>query len=74
MDFGLYDNFHHLVNLEILSNEKSHKIDKRELQILVSNMISEMDKRNKDAIHRPKIEALIYECSYKFIVNVNFNI
>ncbi len=57
-----------------MNHDKKHFVDKKELQIRIANMISEMDKKNKDSIHRVKIEGLIYECSYNFIVNANFNI
>ena len=50
-------------------------MDKRQLQIEVSNWINEFDKRNvTDSVTRLQVEGLLFEASYKFIVNKNFNV
>lgn len=50
-------------------------LDKRQLQIEVSNWINEFDKKNQtDSVTRLQVEELIFEASHKFIVNKNFNV
>lgn len=47
--------------------------DKRQLQVEVSNMIYEFDRKNStDSVTRLKVEQLIFEASNKFLVNKNF--
>ena len=50
-------------------------MDKRQLQVEVSNWINEFDKKNStDSVTRLKVEGLIFEASYKFIVNKGFDV
>ena len=73
LDFGLYEEHAALLNLPFLQSVK-HGADKRELQVEVSNLIHEFDKKNSvDSVTRLHIEGLIFEASYKFLVNKNFN-
>ena len=45
------------------------------LQVEVSNWISEFDKKNtSDSVTRLKVEMLLFEASYNFIVNKNFSL
>ena len=42
-------------------------------QVEVANVIFEVDKkRSGDSVTRGKVEALVFECGYKFLVNKNF--
>ena len=51
-----------------------HQADTRELQVEIANLIYDFDrKHNEDSITRSKVEELIYEVSYKFLVNKNFD-
>ncbi len=51
-------------------------VDKRQLQVEVSNWINEFDKRNQAdlVVTRLRVEELLFEASYKFIVNKNFSV
>lgn len=60
LDFGLYDEFEHLLNLHSLKGNDPKLHDKKQLQINISNMLSELEKKNTDFLARDKIEALIY--------------
>jgi hypothetical protein len=53
----------------------ARSIDKRQLQVEVSNWINEFDKRNQAdlVVTRLRVEELLFEASYKFIVNKNFS-
>jgi hypothetical protein len=74
LDFGLYEKYSTLLNLPFLTSLKQGN-DKRQLQVEVSNMIHEFDKKNTaDSVTRIKMEELIFEASYKFIVNKNFSV
>ena len=45
----------------------------RQLQVEVSNWLNEFDKKNTaDSVTRLKVEGLLFEASYKFIVNKNW--
>lgn len=72
---GLYEEYSTLLNLPFLDTlNKGNSRDTRALQVEVSNWISEFDKRNTaDSVTRLKVEALLFEASYKFIVNKNFS-
>ena len=51
------------------------RLDKRQLQVEVSNWINEFDQRNVvDSVARAKVEQLLFEASYKFIVNKNLSV
>ena len=50
-------------------------LDKRQLQVEVSNWINEFDKKNTaDSVTRLGVEKLLFEASYKFIVNKGMNV
>lgn len=72
LDFGLYETHFALLNLPFLK-DLQHMADTRELQVEVANRISEFDRMNNaDSVTRWKVEELIFEVSYKFLVNKNF--
>eukprot|EP00931_Biecheleriopsis_adriatica_P048723 TRINITY_DN28156_c0_g1_i1.p1 TRINITY_DN28156_c0_g1~~TRINITY_DN28156_c0_g1_i1.p1 ORF type:complete len:2295 (-),score=500.02 TRINITY_DN28156_c0_g1_i1:122-7006(-) len=73
LDFGLYEEHAVSLNLPHLSS-LNHPNDKRQLQVEVSNLISEFDKTSNDSVTRLKVEELIFEASYKFIVNKGFSV
>ena len=75
-DAGLFEEHVGLLNLPLLQSLKEGSLrDKRELQVEVSNWIIEFDqKNNADSVTRLKVEELIFEASYKFMVNKNFSI
>lgn len=69
LDFGLYEENAGLLNLPAMQSLK-HPGDPRQLQVEVSNLIYELDKRNTtDSVTRLKVEELIFDTSYKFMVN-----
>jgi len=71
LDFGLYERHAALLNLPKLRS--FHDADTQELQVDVANMIYEHDrKNNQDAVTRSQVEELLFEASYKFIVNKDF--
>ena len=76
LDFGLYEEHLGLLNLPFLQSvSRGATSDKRELQVEVSNWINDFDKRNTaDSVTRLKVEQLIFECSYNFMINKNFNL
>mmetsp|Transcript_31959 Transcript_31959/g.48617 ORF Transcript_31959/g.48617 Transcript_31959/m.48617 type:complete len:1929 (-) Transcript_31959:223-6009(-) len=72
LDFGLYKDYGSLLNLPFL-NFLKHETDTRELQVEVANRIYEFDKKNdSDFVTRNRVEDLLFETSYKFIVNKHF--
>ena len=72
LDFGLYEEHCGLVNLPLMKR-LIRFTDKRQLQVEVANMIHEFDRKNTaDSVTRIKLEGLIFEASYKFLVNKNF--
>jgi hypothetical protein len=72
LDFDLYTEHIGLLNLPFLGR-LAHLDDTRELQVEVANSIHEFDRKNAtDAVTRLKIEELLFECSYKFLVNKGF--
>ena len=72
LDFGLYEEHCGLVNLPLMKR-LIRVSDKRQLQVEVANMIHEFDRKNTaDSVTRIKLEGLIFEASYKFLVNKNF--
>jgi hypothetical protein len=72
LDFGLYEEHAALLNLPIL--QRLQRLDdKRQLQVEVANSIHEFDRKNStDSVTRIKMEGLLFEASYKFLVNKNF--
>jgi len=73
LDFGLYTQYFTCLNLPFLQGLK-HGSDTRQLQVEISNLINEFDKANKDSVSRLHVEELIFEASYKFMVNKNFSV
>jgi hypothetical protein len=73
LDFGLYAEYSQVLNLPKIQSI-SQNLGIRALQVEISNLINEHDKMNKDSIQRIKIEELIYEISYKFMINKDFNL
>lgn len=74
LDFGLFEEHVEALNLPFMKSLQQGK-DKQELQVEVSNLIHEFDKKNNsDTVTRLKVEELIFEVSYKFMVNKNFNV
>ena len=72
LDFGLFERHGGLLNLPLLECLK-HGLDTKTLQVEVANYIFEFDKKTTaDSVTRAKVEALIFECSYKFLVNKHF--
>lgn len=73
LDFGLYEKHAKLLNLPLL-HCLQHATDTKELQVEVANLIYEFDKKNvNDFVSRSRVEELIFETSYKFLVNKNFS-
>lgn len=74
LDFGLYDQYVSLLNIPFMK-DLQHEADTKELQVEVANLIYDFDrKHNADTITRSKVEELIFEVSYKFLVNKNFDV
>ena len=72
LDFGLFEAHGHLLNLPSLESLK-RSCDPKPLQVEVANLIFESDKRRgEDSVTRSKVEALLFECGYKFLVNKGF--
>ena len=72
LDFGLYEKFRPLLHLPFLRC-LHHHADTRELQVEIANLIYEFDRKNsRDSVTRAKVEELIFESSYKFLVNKDF--
>ena len=75
LDFGLCERFSGLLNLPFIQSFKAHKMDTRQLQVEISNLINDFEKKNtSDSVTRLKVEELIFEVSYKFLVNKDFNV
>lgn len=74
LDFGLYQKHFGLLNIPFLQCLQ-HKADTRELQVEVANVIYEFDRKNtSNSITRKKVERLIFQASYKFLVNKDFDV
>jgi hypothetical protein len=72
LDFGLYEDHVGLLNLSFLQ-DLQHEGDTRELQVEVANLIYEFDRKNSsDSVTRSKVEELLFEVSYKFLINKDF--
>jgi len=78
LDFGLCQQYSGLLNLPFIQSLKPgvvSELDTKQLQVEVSNLITDFDKKNgSDSVTRLKVEELIFEASYKFMVNKNFSI
>lgn len=74
LDFGLYDKHAKLLNLPFLQSLQ-HSLDTKELQVEVANLLYEFDKKNtNDHVTRMRVEELLFEVSYKFLVNKHFSV
>jgi len=74
LDFGLFDEYGSLLNLPSIECLK-HGYDAKALQVEVANIIFEFDKKSTaDSVTRSRVEALIFEVGYKFLVNKNFSV
>ena len=72
LDFGLYSTYGSLLNLPYMQS-LHHLNDKLQLQVEIANLIHEFDrKNNSDSVTRIKVEELLFEASYKFVVNKGF--
>lgn len=72
LDFNLYEEYIELLNIPFMQRLTNLR-DKRQLQVEVANTIHEFDRKNtSDSVTRLKIEELIFEVSYKFLVNKRF--
>lgn len=73
LDFGLYEQYVDLLNIPFL--EHLQHMDTQELQVEVANLIYEFDRKNTtDSVTRAQVEELIFEMSYKFLVNKDFKV
>ena len=72
LDFGLFEEHAALLNLPFM--QRLQRLDdKRQLQVEVANLIHEFDRKNStDSVTRIKLEGLLFETSYKFLVNKGF--
>lgn len=71
LDFGLYKRYSTLLNLPQLRCQ--HDADTRELQVEVANLIYDHDRKNNlDSVTRSQVEELLFEASYKFVINKDF--
>ena len=63
LDFGLFEQHAQRLNLPFLQSLKHGGTDiKKQLQVEVSNLIHEFDKKNgADNVTRSKVEALLFE-------------
>lgn len=74
LDFGLFDEYASLLNIAFMK-DLQHEANTRELQVEIANLIYDFDRKHSaDSITRSKVEELIFEVSYKFLVNKNFDI
>jgi hypothetical protein len=74
LDFGLFDEYAKLLNIPFMK-DLQHEADTKELQVEIANLIYDFDrKHNADAVTRSKVEHLIFQASYNFIVNKNFDL
>lgn len=72
LDFDLYEDHAELLNLPFMQQLQNHR-NKRQLQVEVATLIHEFDRKNStDSVTRLKLEELIFEASYKFVVNKGF--
>jgi hypothetical protein len=72
LDFGLYQEYVGLLHLPFL-NCLQHQSDTRELQVEIANLIYEFDRKNTVySVTRNRVEELIFETSYRFLVNKSF--
>ena len=70
LDFGLYEKYGELLNLPYMRS-LDHLGDKLQLQVEVANLIQEFDRKSDDdSVTRMKVEELIFESSYKFLITM----
>ena len=76
LDFGLYEEYRGVLNLPWLQSlNPGCESDKLQLQVEISQAISDFDTKNMASnVTRTKVEELIFEASYKFIINKNFSV
>jgi len=73
LDFGLYNKYSKLLNLPFLKSLQHEHT--QELQVECANLIYEFDRKNtSQAVTRSAVEELIFETSYKFLVNKDFSV
>jgi hypothetical protein len=73
LDFGLFNEYASLLNIAFMK-DLQHEANTRELQVEIANLIYDFDRKHSaDSITRSKVEELIFEVSYKFLVNKNFD-
>lgn len=74
LDFGLFDEYAKLLNIPFMK-DLQHEADTKELQVEIANLIYDFDrKHNADSVTRSKVETLIFQASYNFIINKNFDL
>jgi hypothetical protein len=74
LDFGLFDQYASLLNIPFMK-DLQHEADTRELQVEIANLIYDFDRKHgANPITRSKVEELLFEVSYKFLINKNFDI
>jgi hypothetical protein len=74
LDFGLFDNYAKLLNIPFMK-DLQHEADTKELQVEIANLIYDFDRKHAaDSVTRSKVEHLIFQASYNFIVNKNFDL
>lgn len=74
LDFGLYAQYVSLLRLSFLQCLQ-HQADTRELQVEIANLIYEFDRKNTtDSVTRAHVVELLFESSYRFLVNKGIDI
>lgn len=74
LDFGLYREHVGLLNLSFLRCLQ-HKTDTQELQVEIASLIYEFDRKHtEDSVTRGQVQELLFETSYKFLVNKDFSV
>lgn len=74
LDFGLFDEYASLLNIAFMK-DLHHEANTRELQVEIANHIYDFDRKHSaDSITRSKVEELIFEVSYNFLINKDFDI
>ena len=74
LDFGLYATYAPLLNLPLMQSlqQAAGGGDPRQLQVEVANKIYEADRKNtQDSVTRARVEALLFECSHKFLARIS---
>jgi len=72
LDFGLYKQYSALLRLPFLKSLQ-HMGNTQELQVECANFIYEFDRKNtSDHVTRVAVQELLFETSYKFLINKDF--